>query len=146
VAVHLMDGYQSVKAFMPPKERRGLVLIDPPFEKEGEWKQILSTMEMGLKQFPSGVYAIWYPIKEHNKVALLHRGLKELNCKEVLIAELCIYPDDIPQGLPGCGLAIVNPPWKIAETLSPLVKWIWQRLSINNGGYSKVSWLKREIA
>lgn len=129
ISIHHDDGYQALKAFLPPKERRGLIFIDPPFEALNEWSQIVQGLATGLKRFNTGIYAVWYPIKDKMAVLAFHNKLKELECKEILIAELVIYPEDVPHGLIGCGMVIINPPWQLDEALKPLVQELWALLA-----------------
>lgn len=136
VAVHQQDGYLALKAFLPPKEKRGLVLIDPPFEQTNELEKIYQGLEIALKRWSNGIYAIWYPIKEKNVMTQLYHHLKKLNQKEILQIELSIYPEDSPISLNGSGMAIINPPWQLKTELEPVLSWLWQVLSPEKlGGY-----------
>ncbi|MES2218151.1 MAG: 23S rRNA (adenine(2030)-N(6))-methyltransferase RlmJ, partial [Pseudomonadota bacterium] len=117
VGVHHQDGYQALKAFLPPKERRGLILIDPPYEKSDELAAIPKILGQAIPRFETGVYALWYPIKEKRSLVRFHESLKNKISRPVLLAELCIYPEDIATELNGCGMAIVNPPFQVRETL-----------------------------
>ncbi|MEO7916113.1 MAG: 23S rRNA (adenine(2030)-N(6))-methyltransferase RlmJ, partial [Dokdonella sp.] len=128
-AVHQRDGYAALKAFLPPKERRGLVLIDPPFEaQDGEFRLIEAALETALERWPTGMVAIWYPIKQRTGVMPFQRWLRKSGYTSVLNAELMIHPDTSPLRLNGCGMAIVNPPWQfdrqIADMLPALVRWL----------------------
>jgi len=138
IAIHHQDGYLGMKAFLPPKEKRGLILIDPPFEKTNEWEQIISTVQMGLKRFPSGVYAIWYPLKDNTAVNQFHQQLKTLEVEERVVVELSVYPDDIAFGLTGCGMAIINPPWQWSKSIEEMIPWLWQVLANDGQGRYKV--------
>lgn len=135
VAVHHMDGFLGLKAFLPPKERRGLVLIDPPYENPDEFTRIAHSLPTALKRWETGLYAIWYPIKERIQVERFYRVLKENISQPILVIELTTYPD-LPSHLNGCGLAIINPPWQFDETIEEILPWLWKALTINNqGGY-----------
>jgi 23S rRNA (adenine2030-N6)-methyltransferase len=129
VAVHHQDGYQALKAFLPPKERRGLILIDPPYEKPDELTTATKTLAQTLPRFETGVYALWYPIKDKRSLVRFHQSLKSKINKPVLIAELCTHPEDIATELNGCGIAIVNPPFQTYETLKAVLPWLWNTLS-----------------
>lgn len=134
IAVHHQDGYLSLKAFLPPSERRGLILIDPAFEKPNEWKQLLASIKLGLKQFPTGVFAIWYPIKDLWQVKQFLKAIDSLGLSNTVVAELGIYPQDAPISLMGSGMVIINSPWKCAEILENALPWIWKALSIEGAG------------
>lgn len=140
-SVHLLDGYQGLKAFLPPKERRGLILIDPPYERPNELADLALVLPIALKRFATGVYAIWYPIKDRVAVDHFHRSLKETIQKPILIAELSIYPENSPLHLNGSGMAIINPPWQLDEQILEYLPWLWEHLSIQHQGQYQVSLL-----
>lgn len=135
VSTHHMDGFLGLKSFLPPKERRGLVLIDPPYEDPAEFIRIAQSLSIAIKKWETGSYCIWYPIKEKNSITRFYRALKSIN-HPVIIVELSIFPD-IAQHLNGCGLAIINPPWHFSESIEEILPWLWKTLTINQqGGYS----------
>lgn len=138
VTVCHQDGYQALKALLPPKERRGLVLIDPAFEENNEIEKIDTTLQNALKKWETGIYAIWYPLKNKAMVKNLQKKLINLNSKEILITEFSIYPEDVPVFLNGCGMAILNPPWQLDEKLKSLVPWLWHILSPQKLGQYRV--------
>ncbi len=134
IAVHHQDGYLGLKSFLPPMERRGLTLIDPSFEKPEEWKQLLSAIKTGLKQFSTGVFAIWYPIKDLKQVKQFLEAVSALGIENTLVTELGIYPPDVPLGLIGSGMLIINPPWQCAEVLENALPWVWKALAVDGAG------------
>lgn len=135
-AIHHTDGFLGLKAFLPPKERRGLILIDPPYENTDEFSHIARSLQSALKRFETGVYAIWYPIKDKSSVDAFYRTLKSNIDKPILKVELTIYPD-LPSHLNGSGVAIINPPYQLEETLNAVLPWVWKSLTINDqGGFS----------
>jgi 23S rRNA (adenine2030-N6)-methyltransferase len=112
------DGFQRLKANMPPAERRGLVLIDPPYEEtRQDFDRVTTAMGEALRRFESGVFCAWYPIKAERDVASWRQGLIRSLDREVLFSELWIYPRDSRVGLNGSGLAIVNPPYQVDERM-----------------------------
>jgi 23S rRNA (adenine2030-N6)-methyltransferase len=139
VAVHQQDGYQALKAFLPPKERRGLVLIDPPYEKTSEFEDLVTHLQTVLKRWSTGVYAIWYPLKDQASVKRFKYQLKENNIENILFAEFSIYPEDAPVSLNGCGMAIINPPWQLDEELKILLPWLWKVLSPQSLGTYRIN-------
>lgn len=139
-AIHHTDGYLGLKAFLPPKERRGLILIDPPYEDPDEFAHIARTLPAALKRFETGIYAVWYPIKEQSHVEKLYKSVKKNIANEIFVIELTIYPD-IPQHLNGTGLAIINPPWQFDETIKKNLFWVWNALSINSQGGFQANYL-----
>jgi len=116
--VEVGDGFQRLRAALPPAERRGLVLIDPPYEEtRQDFERITTALADSLRRFESGVYCAWYPIKEERDIASWKAGLLRTLNREVLFSELWIYPRDSRVGLNGSGLAIVNPPYQIDERM-----------------------------
>jgi 23S rRNA (adenine2030-N6)-methyltransferase len=142
VGVHQRDGYAALKALLPPKERRGLVLIDPPFEaQEGEFDAIAAALEDAFRRFAQGVYAVWYPIKLRQQVAPFHRWLKGCGMPKVLVAELLLHPDNSALRLNGCGMAIINTPWRLDDTLRGMLPALQSLLADGRFGSQRVEWL-----
>lgn len=141
VAAHHTDGFQALKAFLPPHERRGLILIDPPYEEIDEFTHITHALHTALRRFENGTYAIWYPIKGRHPIEKFHQSLLKTTEKPILSIELTIYPD-LPSHLNGCGLAVINPPWQFEETVRELLPWLWKALTINNQGAFHAQTLK----
>jgi 23S rRNA (adenine2030-N6)-methyltransferase len=123
VEVRQADGYKMLKALLPPQERRGLVLIDPPFEATDEFERLLRAVRQGLRRFATGCYVLWYPIKEHDADGFLH----ELAEPRPLILELRLEAVE-PGKLGACGLAVINPPWRFEEAMREALPWIAARL------------------
>jgi 23S rRNA (adenine2030-N6)-methyltransferase len=134
IAVHHQDGYNALKAFLPPKERRGLVLIDPPYEKPDELMQNISVLCNALERWETGVYALWYPIKEHRSIERFHQSVKQRIARPALTVELSIYPENIATHLNGSGMLIINPPWQLDTAIKSTLAWLWETLSPNKQG------------
>ena len=111
VSVHRRDGYAAVRALLPPSQRRGLVLIDPPYEDPGEAARVVAALEAGGTRFAHGVYAAWYPIKHRSPVAAFHLALRRTGLRNVVAAELWLREPTDPARLNGCGLVVRNPPF-----------------------------------
>jgi len=141
VVVHHLDGYQGLKSFLPPKERRGLVLIDPAFEDPDEFTHLVEHLQTAVRRWATGVYAIWYPLVAGYPLARFHQAIVAADIPKVLVAQLSVYPEDNPLGLNGCGMLIINPPWLIDEQLSRLLPWLWKTLSVNEQGGHRLEWL-----
>jgi 23S rRNA (adenine2030-N6)-methyltransferase len=95
VRVHCADGYAGLTAQLPPRERRGVVLIDPPYEDQArEFARVLAGLKGAHERWPTGVYALWYPIKRRAAIVHFHSQLKATGIRKILCAELCLYPDD----------------------------------------------------
>jgi 23S rRNA (adenine2030-N6)-methyltransferase len=115
VAVHLRDGYEAMRAFLPPKERRGLVLIDPPFEKTDEFERLVLSLRQAYEKFRSGIFAVWYPIKHRAPVRAFHAAVLDSGIRNVVAAELLLREPVTPDRLNGSGLLVVNPPWTFED-------------------------------
>jgi len=133
------DGFQRLRAALPPAERRGLVLIDPPYEEtRQDFERVTGVIADSLRRFESGVYCAWYPIKEERDVASWKAGLVRTLNREVLFSELWIYPRDSRVGLNGSGLAIVNPPYQIDERMKVWMPELRNALDSANAGGTSV--------
>jgi 23S rRNA (adenine2030-N6)-methyltransferase len=120
VEVRQADGYHALKALLPPVERRGLVLIDPPFEATNEFDKLARGLRHALRRFATGCYGIWYPIKDEAAVAALKATIAGL---KVLTLELRLK--EVPDGkLAACGVIVINPPWTFADTMAEALPWL----------------------
>ena len=115
------DGYLLLKSHLPPLIKRGLVLIDPPFEKENgredDFMQIIKYLKEAYKRFATGIYLVWYPIVNERSIDNFYHEIKNLGIQKTLIAEI-IIDQNIKEGFKGCGMAIINPPYQLEEKLS----------------------------
>ena len=140
----MRDAYQALRAFLPPKERRGLVLIDPPFEVRDEFARILRGLGEALKRWASGGYLVWYPIKDPKATAGFQRNVAALQPPKTLRAELFVQAPDDPARLNGCGLLVVNPPYTLEDDLRALGPVLAARLAQGPGAGFRLDWLTRE--
>lgn len=138
------DGYAALKTYLPPRENRGLVMIDPPYESEREFADLVRALTFGLKRWPNGVFALWYPVKAGAEVARLHGALRESGLRKLLLAELSVRPADSPLGLNGSGMIVANPPWQLDEELRPVHAELHAALSPEGKGGARVEWLVPE--
>jgi 23S rRNA (adenine2030-N6)-methyltransferase len=120
-AVHERDGYEALTAFLPPPEKRALVLIDPPFERTDEFAQLTKTLLSAWQKFKSGVYVAWYPIKHRAPVRAFFEGLRFTPLRDVIAVEFLRRPDTNPIGLNGNGLLIINPPYGFEADAGPIL-------------------------
>lgn len=117
LALHFLDAYAGMKAFLPPKTARGLVMIDPPFEQKNEFDCLSEALTRSLKHWRQGHYMIWYPIKDKKVVARFERTIFSLS-SESLCFHFFVNNKEISSQLIGCGVALMNPPWKLKESLT----------------------------
>lgn len=143
-AVHERDGYAAMKALLPPAQKRGIVLIDPPFEAQGaEFILIQDALANAFTRWPNATYAVWYPIKLRETILPFHRWLlRNAGKADVLVTELLLHPDNSGLRLNGCGLAIVNPPWQFDRTLQEWLPALKELLAEDRYGSARVEWLK----
>jgi len=131
-----LDGWVALKALLPPKERRGVVLIDPPFEAAGELERMAGGLAQALQRFATGTYIAWYPIKDPAPIKRFHAGLARLGLPSLLRIELLIQRPDHADRLNGCGLVVVNPPYALERELAVVLPELRRRLAAASGGGS----------
>jgi 23S rRNA (adenine2030-N6)-methyltransferase len=144
VAVQERDGYGALRAMLPPAERRALVLIDPPFEAQDEFAQVAAAVAEGLQRLRDGVFALWYPVTERARVDAFFASLRELALPPTLVAELTIAGDQAPVKMKGCGVVVLNPPWRFEAEAEPLLQFLGEVLAQGPGGHGRVEWLVSE--
>lgn len=141
-----IDGWTALRSLLPPKERRGVVLVDPPFEVEGERERLVSGLKDGLVRFATGTYLLWYPIKDLEPAATLKRKIVALEVSKLLSAELYVHRPGDPQRLNGCGLLIINPPYQLDQHLGRLLPFLAERLGQSAGAGYDLAWLAGEAS
>lgn len=134
-----LDGWLALKAQLPPKERRGVILVDPPFEEPGELDRIVTGFDNARRRFGSGVYLLWYPIKDPRSLARFHQALANIAPPESLAIELLIRAPVVPDRLNGCGLIVLNPPFTLEADLGVLLPVLAERLSDGTGATAQVA-------
>ncbi|OGT22110.1 MAG: hypothetical protein A2V90_04230 [Gammaproteobacteria bacterium RBG_16_57_12] len=141
VAVHHQDGLQALKAFLPPRENRGLVFIDPAYELPQTWQQVVDSIQIAHRRWPNGSYAIWYPLIAGRSRQPFGTRLEHSGIRKILRADMLLNENE--RGMQGSGLIIVNPPWQVKETLEALLPWLVRILAVGQGAYT-VDWLVEE--
>lgn len=141
VAVRYGDGYALLESFLPPPERRGLVLVDPAYERKDEFDRVVEAVRQIHRRWASGIAAIWYPILDRAPSARFQKRLRESGIPAMLCAELGLHPYEGPPGLHGCGMIVINPPWKLADTLGRLLPELLGRLRAGQHGQTRLEWL-----
>ena len=144
--LHERDAYEGLLGVIPPKEKRGLVMIDPPYEIERkDFPQLVELMVAAYKKWPTGVFAVWYPIKDRAMIERFEKKMIKTGIRRQLVCEICVWPDDTPVGLNGCGLLVINPPWKFSQDADEALQWLFPHLRMQeNGGHAAVRWLVGE--
>jgi 23S rRNA (adenine2030-N6)-methyltransferase len=142
VSVIETDGWTALKAALPPPERRGLVLIDPPFEDGGDFRRFGDGLAEGHRRWPGGCYFFWYPIKDARQTESFARRIAKLGIPEILRVELTL--DGLADGkLASCGLLLVNPPWTLDAELQILLPALAQILGRDRAARYRLDWLVR---
>ena len=142
--VNHLDGWAAMGTHLPPKEKRGLVLVDPPFEEKGEFTRMAQSLEKAHKRWPGGIYAFWYPIKEPAEVDAYIKALKNTGIPKILRLELTIRAPSTPPRLHGTGMVVVNPPFVLEEEMRKLLPVLAGLLSDEGRGRWSVEWVAGE--
>lgn len=136
-----LDGWTALKSLLPPKVRRGLVLVDPPFEQPGELERLSDGLRQALKRFATGTYVLWYPVKDPKLITRFVSAVMQLGAGKILQVEQMVRAPRHADVLNGNGLVIVNPPWRLDEELQVLLPFLADRLAQGPGGSSSVRWI-----
>ena len=142
--VERADGFERLRAWLPQTERRGLVLIDPPYEESGaDFERVTAAIVDALQRFSTGIYAAWYPIKAEREVRAWHDTFAHAVGCETLASELWVYPRDSKVALNGSGMLIVNPPYQLSERMQIWLPQLQARLDTGHPGGTSVKSLTR---
>ena len=144
VTVEHADGYLALKAHLPPRERRGLILIDSSFDRAREFKRLTEGLALAHRKFATGVYALWYPLMEPAAMRVFERGLVATGIRRQLLLELSAHAADWTAGMRGSGLIVVNPPYGFEATARAIVDWLAPRLVDGAAAPPRVEWLVPE--
>jgi 23S rRNA (adenine2030-N6)-methyltransferase len=131
-----LDAWIALKALLPPKERRGVVLIDPPFEARDDLDRMATGLAQALQRFATGLYIAWYPIKDVKLIARFHAAVAALSTptSKPLRIELMLRRAIEPDRLNGCGLVVVNPSYMLEEELAAVLPELTRRFAAAEGG------------
>lgn len=144
VTVTDKDALAAVKALLPHKIRRGLLMIDPSFEKPDEWEKLEKITAHAYQRWQTSTHLIWYPIKEFGPVDLLHEFLRVGPWDQALALDFLIHPANTPFRLNGCGFAVINPPFGLYDYLEKLEPVLTKHLTQTEPRPCRLKWLKRE--
>lgn len=144
IQIHKLDAYQGLKAFIPPAEKRGLVLIDPPYERKDEYTRVINGLKTAYAHWSNGIYAIWYPIMSRGLQTRFIEGCIETGIRKMVHAEFLIAPFAQDRQFIGCGVVLINPPWQIEQTIDTCLHWLCEPLQQQVDASYKVEWLVPE--
>jgi 23S rRNA (adenine2030-N6)-methyltransferase len=137
VAIRQEDGFEGLKALLPPPPRRGLVVIDPAYEDKRDYARVLTALKEGLTRFATGTYLVWYPLLQRNESMLLAGKLKKLAPDWLNVTLTVKAPSSDANGgwgMHGSGVFIVNPPWTLAAALRETLPWLVDVLAVEKAG------------
>lgn len=144
VHIHHRDGLEGLSALTPPTPRRGLALIDPAYERQEDYQQVVQAVKKAYTRWPTGSYLLWYPLlakARDRSLRLLHDLKEKSSFSSLLVAELGVEAQHPDLGMHGSGLAMINPPWQLAQQLETLLPRLTQTLQLDNKGQWRVEWL-----
>ena len=130
-----MDGYLAMKALLPPVEKRGLVLVDPPFEVTDEFARMVKGLEKAYERWATGMYAFWYPIKDRADIRDYHKALANTGIGKIAAADFYLRKPHDTSVLNGCGMVFVNPPWTLKQELHTIMNGLVPVLAEKSGSY-----------
>jgi 23S rRNA (adenine2030-N6)-methyltransferase len=142
--IEVGDGYTALRSHLPPVERRGLVLIDPPYESADELSSLAAALADAHRRWPTGTFVAWYPIVSAGQRRRVHARFAALRLPKMLLADLAVHPDDASVGLAGSGLLLVNPPYGADDFLRQAYLAIHASLAEAGRGYVEVARLTAE--
>ncbi|MEB5517196.1 23S rRNA (adenine(2030)-N(6))-methyltransferase RlmJ [Vibrio cholerae] len=143
VSIYKEDGFARLKASLPPQERRGLVLIDPPYELAKEYRDVVRAIAQSYKRWATGIYAIWYPVVNRCDIDGMLEGLQGLEIRKILQIELGVAPDTNERGMTASGMIVINPPWTLESQMQTILPFLKQAIAPATGHY-KVEWVVPE--
>ncbi|MDB5561802.1 MAG: rRNA ((2030)-N(6))-methyltransferase RlmJ [Hyphomicrobiales bacterium] len=141
--IHL-DGWLALGSQLPPKEKRGLVLIDPPFEEPGEFERLVEGLAKAHRKFATGLYALWYPLKDQRERDAFIGALQATGIPKILRAELMVRAPAHPARLFGSGMILVNPPFALESELQILLPALAKVLGDGGNGGFRLEWIRGE--
>lgn len=134
VAVHRRDAWEALGALLPPREKRALILIDPPYEQPDEFDRLAEGLRLAHARFPTGVCAAWYPIKHRAPVRAFHAAMRESGVRDIIAAEMFVREPLDPTRLNGSGLLVINPPYRFDLEIPPILEALLARLGSGEPG------------
>ncbi len=142
--VERADGFERLRAWLPPPERRGLIFIDPPYEESRQdFDRVTAAIVDAMQRFSTGVYAAWYPIKDEREVRAWHEGFARAVAAETIAGELWQYPRDSKVALNGSGILLVNPPYQLAQRMEIWLPELRAQLDVGHPGGTGITKLTR---
>lgn len=138
------DGYQQLRSQLPPQSRRGLILIDPPYEMKTDYQDVVKGVQEGYRRFATGTYAIWYPVVMRQQIKRMVKEFQATGIRKILQIELAVRPDSDQRGMTASGMIVINPPWKLESQMKAVLPWLHNVLVPEGTGHTRVEWITPE--
>ena len=138
------DGLKDSLGLLPPKEHRGLILIDPSYEIKNEYQAVVDAIKEMTKHFATGCYLLWYPVVTRKRNQFMEKALQASGIKNIQLFELGIQPDSDEFGMTACGMIVINPPWTLLAGMQHVLPWLAEKLGQNQQGHYRVEQLVDE--
>ncbi|KZN14954.1 23S rRNA (adenine(2030)-N(6))-methyltransferase RlmJ [Marinomonas sp. TW1] len=138
------NGFAAVKAMLPPPQKRGFVLMDPPYEVKKDYQFVVKSLEEGYKRFPQGTFAIWYPVLGRQQADQLLKSVKVTNIRNILLLELNVRDTEKERGMAGSGMIIVNPPWTLEQDAREFMPFLSKTLAEDQEANYQITWISPE--
>lgn len=138
------NGFDTVKSMLPPPQKRGFVLMDPPYEVKKDYQYVVQALQDGYKRFPQGTYAIWYPVLGRQQANELLRAVQATKIRNILLLEMNIRDTEKERGMAGSGMIIVNPPWTLEKEANEFLPVLTKLLAEDDQSSYQVNWITPE--
>ncbi|WP_208541061.1 MULTISPECIES: 23S rRNA (adenine(2030)-N(6))-methyltransferase RlmJ [Bartonella] len=139
-----LNGWLSLNSHLPPKEKRGFILVDPPFEKPGEFSRLIDGVVKAYRRFSGGTYALWYPVKYNKEIENFLHALHKTGIPKILQLEMRIRKKLTPTTMNGSGMILINPPYLLEEEMQKLSPFLINRLGQDKSAQITYKWLDKE--
>lgn len=138
------DGLERAEKLLPPKERRGIVLIDPSYELKEDYQRVVHFLKTAHRKFAQGIYLLWYPVVERTRIEQMERELQESGIRNIQLSELGIEADTQARGMTSSGIIAINAPWTLKSKMQPALEFLAPKLESTNAGYFRCEQLVDE--
>lgn len=132
------DGYKESVGLFPPPSKRGLVIVDPPYELKEDYTKVVGYLSQMWKRFSSGVYMLWYPIVDRERIDKLEQDLIKSGISNVQLFELNVLEDTDEKGMTGSGMIVINPPWTLRQEMEQVLPYLVEQLAPETGSFRLV--------
>ncbi|HPE59960.1 MAG: 23S rRNA (adenine(2030)-N(6))-methyltransferase RlmJ [Thiothrix sp.] len=144
VQVQASDGFQGCLGHLPPIQRRGLVLIDPSYEVKRDYDTVVEVLNKAVRRFATGVYALWYPVVERERIRRLEKKLRNSGIPGIQLFELGLSADGATSGMTASGMVVINPPYTLKAEMESVLPWLARQLGRDGAGHSRCEQLTPE--